>query len=241
MKELFDALGGLARNAANSVQAAQAGATGQAGGAGIGGLLGSAALGGVFGMLLTSKSARNMAATAGKGALAVGGGAAVAALAWGLYKKWSEKPQAPATADGAVGAGTASTAPAVAAAGGAEQERQAGLLMKAMVFAARSDGHVDEQERESIRAVLETMQLGDVSRQMESLMTGPIDPASLAAEIRTPEEARDIYRLSCLVMEVDHFMERSYLDALAGALRLTKEEQARLEGEAAAYRAGARP
>ena len=52
---------------------------------GLGGLLGSAALGGLLGTLMSGKTARKVA----KGALMVGGTAAVGALAWKFYQKWS--------------------------------------------------------------------------------------------------------------------------------------------------------
>ena len=52
---------------------------------GLGGLLGSAALGGLLGALMSGKTARKVA----KGALMVGGTAAVGALAWMWITSWS--------------------------------------------------------------------------------------------------------------------------------------------------------
>jgi len=54
--------------------------------------------------------------------------------------------------------------------------------------------------------------------------------------LRTPEEARDVYRLSCLAVRVDQFMERNYLDALAAALGIAEPEKSALEREAEAMR-----
>ena len=48
----------------------------------------------------------------------------------------------------------------------------------------------------------------------------PLDPRSLADGVQTADEALEIYTLSCAVVTNDHFMERSYLDALARALRI---------------------
>ncbi|MDE7065841.1 MAG: tellurite resistance TerB family protein [Desulfovibrionaceae bacterium] len=39
--------------------------------------------------------------------------------------------------------------------------------------------------------------------------------------------------MSCTIIDVDDFRERSYLDTLATALRLTPEDKFRLEQEAA--------
>ena len=52
---------------------------------GLGGLLGSAALGGLLGALMSGKTARKVA----QGALMAGGTAAVGTLAWKFYQKWA--------------------------------------------------------------------------------------------------------------------------------------------------------
>ena len=53
---------------------------------GLGGLLGSAALGGLLGALMSGKTARKVA----QGALMAGGTAAVGTLAWKFYQKWAD-------------------------------------------------------------------------------------------------------------------------------------------------------
>ena len=42
----------------------------------------------------------------------------------------------------------------------------------------------------------------------------------------------DLYRLSCMIVDIDHFMERSYLDALAAALKISEARKGQLEEEA---------
>ena len=59
-----------------------------------------------------------------------------------------------------------------------------------------------------------------------------LDPRRIAAEIQSPEQGEDIYRLSCVVIDIDHFMERSYLDALGEALGITPARRAELEVDA---------
>ena len=53
-----------------------------------------------------------------------------------------------------------------------------------------------------------------------------------AADIQSVEQGEDIYRLSCVVIDIDHFMERSYLDALADALGIPPARRAELEADA---------
>ena len=111
-------------------------------------------------------------------------------------------------------------------------ENTALLLLEAMVFAARADGHIDEEEKSRIQDTAASLFPGQsMTELLDGLMNRPIDPAALAARVRDPEEGRDLYRLSRAVVNVDNFMERSYLDGLARALNIGADEQARLEKE----------
>ena len=209
---------------------------------GLGGLLGSAALGGLLGTLMSGKTARKVA----KGALVVGGTAAVGALAWKFYQKWS------GTSGTAPQGQAGEAAPAQPAPGGWPAELQqtpppavsadqtALLLLEAMVFAARADGHIDDKERANIHNAVESLFPGrDMAQVLDTLLNKPLDPASLASRIANHDEARDLYRLSAMIIDVDHFMERSYLDGLAAALKITPEEKAALDGEVAEAKANA--
>lgn len=268
MKELFDVLGDLIQKAKGSLQGGSgpfsAPASRTSGGLGsmfgdlIGsagergtlarkaaelgksGLFGPAALGGVLGTLFVSKSARDAVLSAGKGALALGGGAVAAAAAWDMYRKWSgQKSNQPSGREplaAPAGAGALSGADRNAG-NDAEADRRAGLLLRAMVFAARSDGHMDDEEKARIRSALSDMGVGpEAAARLGALLDEPADPQVVAAAVRDPEEARDVYRLSCLAVRVDQFMERNYLDALAVALGIAEPEKAALEREAEAMR-----
>jgi uncharacterized membrane protein YebE (DUF533 family) len=46
----------------------------------------------------------------------------------------------------------------------------------------------------------------------------PLDPQRLAQGINSEQEALEIYYISCAAIDIDHFMERSYLNALGEAL-----------------------
>ncbi|MDE5879149.1 MAG: DUF533 domain-containing protein, partial [Desulfovibrio sp.] len=50
----------------------------------------------------------------------------------------------------------------------------------------------------------------------------------------------DVYRLSCSVIDIDHFMERGYLDALAQSLGISNSRKGQLEAEASQARAALR-
>lgn len=50
-----------------------------------------------------------------------------------------------------------------------------------------------------------------------------LDPQKLAVDVKNEEEALELYFLSNLVIDVDHFMERSYLQALGDALKIPED------------------
>lgn len=77
-------------------------------------------------------------------------------------------------------------------------------------------GTLTDTEKARIQSTAASLFPGQsVPQLLEALMNAPIDPGDLAARVRDPEEGRDLYRLSCAVVDVDNFMERSYLDGLA--------------------------
>lgn len=107
------------------------------------------------------------------------------------------------------------------------------LLLEAMVFAARADGHIDASERERIEQAVRHMFPGqECGQSAEQSVGASLNPASLAARVQSAEQGEDVYRLSCLIVDIDHFMERGYLDGLAQALRIPAVRKEELEREA---------
>ena len=117
------------------------------------------------------------------------------------------------------------------------QDDSARLLLEAMIFAARADGHIDENEKAHIQEAAARLFPGQsadalVARSLEQ----PLDPGALAARVRNREEALDLYRISAMITGGDHFMERSYLDALAASLGIGAAEKATLDAQVAEFR-----
>jgi len=182
-----------------------------------------AAAGGVLGMLMGSSGGRRL----GGSALKVGSVAALGMLAWKTYNDWkAQQAGLPAAAAPALASLPALPPPQADAHGRA--------LLKAMIAAAKSDGHVDERERELVETEL-ARSTTDASLRlwMETELRKPLDPADVAAEASTPESAAEIYLASLLVVDQTTPMERAYLDALARELRLAPELKAQLEARIA--------
>lgn len=181
----------------------------------LGKLLAPTALGGLVGVLLANKSSRKMVGKLGKNALIVGGGAAIGAVLWNKYKQRVKETH--------------------------QQEPQFGLqntrvdlrakrLVQALVFAAKSDGHIDADEQRAIDHSLEQLQVGSEAQQwVQQAIEQPLNPDLLAQNINNEDEALEVYYLSCMVIDVDHFMERSYLDTLAQSLKIPADVKQGIE------------
>ncbi|EDZ4888089.1 tellurite resistance TerB family protein [Salmonella enterica] len=166
-------------------------------------------LGGLAGLLVANKSSRKLLTKYGTGALLVGGGAVAGSVLWNKYKD-----KVRAAHQGEPQFGSQSTPLDV------RTER----LILALVFAAKSDGHIDAKERAAIEHQLRESGVEEQGRVfIEKAIEQPLDPQRLAQGIRNEEEALEIYFLSCAAIDIDHFMERSYLNALGDALKIPQE------------------
>lgn len=64
---------------------------------------------------------------------------------------------------------------------------------------------------------------------MAQAIEQPLDPQRLAESVKNEEEALELYFLSCAAVDIDHFMERSYLNALGDALKIPQEVREGIE------------
>lgn len=95
------------------------------------------------------------------------------------------------------------------------------LVLRAMIEAAKSDGAIDATERQRITAkVQEGGADPDDLAFLERELAGPADPEGLAAQVRDPVVAAQVYAASLLAIEVDTPAERDHLRRLAGRLGL---------------------
>jgi uncharacterized membrane protein YebE (DUF533 family) len=99
-----------------------------------------------------------------------------------------------------------------------ENER---LLLRAMIAAAKADGHIDQQE---MQGIIGKLAADDVTEEEKAFVMAeiraPLDPNALAAEVRSPAQAAEVYAASILAVDIDSDAERQYLRSLAQALRL---------------------
>ena len=195
-----------------------------------------AAAGGVLALLLGTRSGRRI----GGSALKLGSVAALGMLAWKTYNDWQAQQQAAAPA-GAAGAPSGAGAGAGAGAAAApslalpapQAEAHGRVLLKAMIAAAKSDGHLDDRERQLVEAELTRSEADPAVRAwVETELRRPVEPADVAFGATTPELAAEVYLASVLVVDETSTMERAYLDALARELRLDDGLRRQLEARA---------
>ncbi|MBO0365993.1 tellurite resistance TerB family protein [Pseudomonas putida] len=193
------------------------------GGGGLGGLLsgmgGGALASGAMGLLLGNKSARKF----GGKALTYGGLAALGVIAYKAFNNWQAQQatgqvREPQTLD--------RLPPAEA-----EQHSQA--VLRALVAAAKSDGHIDERERELIEGEFTRLDSDrELQQWLHAELNKPLDPAEVARAAQTPEMAGEMYLASLMMVDQENFMERAYLDELSRQLRLDPALRQELEAQA---------
>lgn len=97
-----------------------------------------------------------------------------------------------------------------------EQDAVAGLMLRALIQAAKSDGQIDAAEQQKLMDVL-----GDVSDEerefVQTEMQKPVDVQALAADVPAGLE-RQVYAMSLAGIDLDSQAEAQYLHQLAGAL-----------------------
>lgn len=179
-----------------------------------------AALGGLLALLLGTRSGRRLTGTS----LKLGGLAAVGALAYKAFGDWHAK-------QGAAAAGIAGAT--IDRLSGPEAEQRSLALLKAMIAAAKADGHIDEQERIQIDAELKKL-LPDAATAdfLQQEIDKPLRAADIAACADSPEAAVEMYLISLAVIDRQSEAERRYLDELAAELKLSPSLLETLELEA---------
>jgi uncharacterized membrane protein YebE (DUF533 family) len=169
-----------------------------------------------MGLLLGSKKARKVG-----GKVAVYGGlAALGVLAYKAYGNWQ------AQQGGAAGAQpqTLDRVP------DAQVELHSQAILKALVAAAKADGHVDERERALIEGEFTRLDSDqELQHWLHAELNKPLDPSDVARAARSPEIAAEMYIASVMMVDEENFMEKAYLDELARQLKLEPGLKAELE------------
>lgn len=188
--------------------------------------------GGLMALLLGSKAGRKI----GGEALKLGGKAAVGALAYKAYRDWQGgKAAAPAGPPTPLATAPVPMLPPPSGtpfnpSGETDQQNLARALLRAMIAAAKADGHVDAQEQARVFAEMDKLNLraDDKAFVMDELRA-KLDVDAVAGAATSPEMAAEIYAASLMAINIDNAAERGYLALLAARLKLDEGLVAHLE------------
>ena len=186
----------------------------------VGSLLAGAGGGAAISLLLGSKKARKL----GGKAVVYGGAAALGVVAWKAWQNYQRGQSVPPVQSEPQ---TIDRLPAPQA----EQHSQA--ILRALIAAAKADGHIDQREREMIDAEIARISSDPTLLQwFDRELQKPLDPADVAAAADTPALAAEMYLASLLMIDQQSFMEKAYLDELARQLDLPADLRSELEAQA---------
>ena len=208
---------GALQNAGNRANAT-------AGGNPLGALLtgagGGALAAGTIGVLMGSKKARKMGGTA----LKYGGLAALGLVAYKAFSSWQQNN---ASAPQVSQPRTVDRVPAL------EAEFHGKAVLRAIIAAAKADGHIDDRERQLIdQSIAQLTSDRELQSWVDQELRKPMDPAEIATSATTPEIAAEMYLASLLMVDEENFMERAYLDELARKMNLDPSFKLELERQA---------
>ena len=180
-----------------------------------GGLAGGAAAGGIMALLLGNKSAREIAGTAASYA----GAAVLGGLAYKAFQNWQQNSSGHSTHTATPGDTKPDEIDFIP-----DQTLQPAFqltLIKAMIAAAKADGHIDDIEQQRIFKAVEQMNITTEMKGMVfDLLRQQISVEELAKGINAIEQKSEIYLASCIAITPDHPSEQAHLDQLASALEL---------------------
>ena len=105
-------------------------------------------------------------------------------------------------------------------------------ILRALVAAAKADGHIDARERGVIEGEFTRLnQDAELQQWLHAELEKPLDPAEVARAASTPEIASEMYLASLMAADEQNFMERAYLDELARQMKIDDALKLRLEQE----------
>jgi uncharacterized membrane protein YebE (DUF533 family) len=176
---------------------------------------------GIAAALLGTKTGRKIAGNV----VTVGGIAAVAGLGYLAYKNYKSGQSPQSAPQPAASASEPIALPPPDSAFSLQSPQLSNdfalTLVRAMIAAAKADGHIDQSERANIMEKIHAVDLGaEAEAFIAEELANPVDLDDLVAAARTEEQKVELYTATRLTIDPDTRAERGYLDLLAGRLNL---------------------
>ena len=187
------------------------------------GMLGGAAAGSIVALLMSNKSARKFAGTAAS----YGGSAVLGGLAFKAFKNWQlnnydqsagARWSATRNSDSTIGYENYHYGSHVAA---PDYELK---LIKAMIAAAKADGHIDAEEQQKIfQSVARINLTSEMKAMVFDMLNHPIAMEEIVAGVHDIGQRSELFLAACLVVDPDIPSVKVHLDLMANALVLPEE------------------
>lgn len=175
-----------------------------------------AAIAGTLALLLGTKTGRGVTG----GLLKLGSLAAVGGIGWNIYRDW---------------AGSKASGTPFSELSGDEANERGLLLLRSMVAAAMSDGHIKTEEKNKILELLNKLELDDNAvAAFQYEFENPASADSIATGVSSESVAAEVYITSLTVVDLNSDADRLYMDQLANALDLAPQLVTRLEEQSVA-------
>lgn len=182
---------------------------------GVNSFAGGAVAGGLLSLLLSNNKARDIAG----GVLGYGGAAVLGALAHKAYQNFQAGKQSQVLLNPALQDQSNISDSSL------KDDHNFGIiLIKGMIAAAKSDGHIDSIEQSKILSEIDKMNLpADQKALIFDSLLKPIDLKELTKNIHSMEQATELYMASYITIEPNKAEELNYLDSLGNMLKLPPE------------------
>ena len=179
-----------------------------------------AAVAGVLALLLGTKTGRGVTGTG----LKLGTLAALGSVAYKTYQDWVQKQGGQAEAAPPTASPVALTTP--------QANQKSLVLLKAIISAAKSDGHIDAAEQAKIEGLVAKLGLdGATAAIINEEVAKPLDPKAIADLSDSQATAAEIYLVSALVINDVNEQERAYLNQLAQFLNIPSDLALQFESQ----------
>jgi len=176
---------------------------------------------GVLALLLGTGAGRRVTGSA----LKIGSLAAIGGIGWKAYQNWqqqNEEQAAQEVADTQLIPINELSEP--------EANKRSLILLKAMIAAAKADGHINKKEIDIIHEQIDKLGLSkEIAALLEDEMSKPLDIKEVAALAANKAIASEIYLVSAIITDKENSMERDYLSSLAQSMQLPSSLVAQLD------------
>lgn len=167
---------------------------------------------GILALLLGTGAGRRITGSA----LKIGSLAAIGGIGWKAFQDWQKENEAQASKEAA----DHQLIP-INELPQQEANQRSLVLLKAMIAAAKSDGHVNKKEIEIIQEQIGKLGLSrEVASLLEAEIAKPLDFKEIASLAEDKAMAAEIYLVSSVVTDRKNSMERDYLEMLGKSMQL---------------------